>query len=126
MALRPCAAAPGPAAPGARFAVRGAADRPVRAAWRGLARAPVIRATAGILTAIAIAWYLYGPPWYLSGPGASGIGFQEDVFLNGFQAISKGAVPYVGPASVQYGPGAQLLSYLYMRHIGTFLGGRLP
>jgi hypothetical protein len=48
------------------------------------------------------------------------IGFQEDVFLSGFQAISKGAIPYLGPASVQYGPGTQLLSYLYMRHIGTF------
>jgi hypothetical protein len=93
---------------------------PVRATWRDLARAPVIRATAGILTALAFAWYLYGPPWYLSGPGAGGIGFQEDVFLSGFQAISRGAVPYVGPASVQYGPGAQLLSYLYMRHISTF------
>ena len=93
---------------------------PVRATWRGLATAPVTRATAGILTALATAWYLYGPPWYLSGPGAGVIGFQEDVFLGGFQAISRGAVPYIGPASVQYGPGAQLLSYLYMRHISTF------
>ena len=93
---------------------------PVHATWRGLARAPVTRATAGILTSLAIAWYLYGPPWYLSGPAAGGIGFQEDVFLSGFQAISRGAVPYIGPASVQYGPGAQLLSYLYMRHISTF------
>jgi len=93
---------------------------PVRAAWRGLARAPAVRAAAGVLTSLAIAWYLYGPPWYLSRPGAAGIGLQEDVFLNGFQAISRGAVPYIGPASVQYGPGAQLLSYLYMRHIGSF------
>ena len=77
----------------------------------------------GVLTAIALAYYFYGPPWYLSkasSTGATGIGFQEDVFLSGFQAISKGAVPYIGPASVQYGPGAQLLSYLYMRHIGGF------
>ena len=94
--------------------------RPARTAWRAVASAPAARATAGVLTSIVIAWYFYGPPWYLSRPGASGIGFQEDVFLNGFQAISKGAVPYIGPASVQYGPGAQLLSYLYMRHIGTF------
>ena len=86
----------------------------------GLARAPAARATAGVLTSIAIAWYFYGPPWYLSQPGAGGIGVQEDVFLSGFQAISKGAIPYIGPASVQYGPGVQLLSYLYMRHIGTF------
>jgi hypothetical protein len=91
-----------------------------RAPWRSLARAPAVRATAGILTSLAIAWYLYGPPWYLSQPDAAGIGSQEDVFLSGFQAISRGAVPYIGPASVQYGPGAQLLSYLYMRHIGGF------
>jgi hypothetical protein len=94
--------------------------RPARAAWHSLASTPAARATAGILTSIAIAWYFYGPPWYLSQPGAGGIGVQEDVFLSGFQAISRGAIPYIGPASVQYGPGAQLLSYLYMRHIGTF------
>jgi len=113
---RPRAAAPAPA-PSPSSTPR---TRPARAAWRALASAPAARATAGVLTSAAIAWYFYGPPWYLSRPGASGIGVQEDVFLNGFQAISKGAVPYAGPASVQYGPGAQLLSYLYMRHIGTF------
>jgi hypothetical protein len=94
---------------------------PARAAWRVMAGAPAARAAAGVLTSLAVAWYCYGPPWYLGRPGAGGmIGFQEDVFLSGFQAISKGAVPYLGPASVQYGPGTQLLSYLYMRHIGTF------
>jgi hypothetical protein len=94
---------------------------PARAAWRRLARAPAARAAARVLTPLGIAWYFYGPPWYLSRPGAGGvIGFQEDVFLSGFQAISKGAIPYLGPASVQYGPGTQLLSYFYMRHIGTF------
>jgi hypothetical protein len=93
---------------------------PVRAAWRGLASARAARAAAGVLTPIAVGWYFYGPPWYLNRPGAAGIGVQEDVFLSGFQAISKGAIPYIGPASVQYGPGVQLLSYLYMRHIGTF------
>ena len=110
------------AAASARIPALSATPRasPVRATWRGLASAPAVRATAGILTALAIAWYLYGPPWYLGRPGGAGIGFQEDVFLSGFQAISKGAVPYLGPASVQYGPGAQLLSYFYLRHIGPF------
>jgi len=80
-----------------------------------------VRSAVGILTAIGVAYYFYGPPWYLSRSIASGpIGAQQDVFLGGFQAMSKGAVPYVGPASVQYGPGAQLLSYLYMRHIAGF------
>jgi hypothetical protein len=92
----------------------------VRARWRGVPGARAARVTAGVVTSLAVAWYFYGPPWFLGRPGASGIGFQEDVFLGGFQAISKGAVPYIGPASVQYGPGVQLLSYLYMRHAGTF------
>lgn len=107
-------------APARAPASAGSRIRPAGAAWRGLASAPAARATAGILTSLATAWYFYGPPWYLSRPGAGAIGVQEDVFLSGFQAISKGAIPYIGPASVQYGPGVQLLSYLYMRHIGTF------
>jgi hypothetical protein len=79
------------------------------------------RTAIGILTAVGVAYYFYGPPWYLSRSIASGpIGAQEDVFLTGLQAISKGAVPYIGPASVQYGPGAQLLSYWYMRHVASF------
>lgn len=82
---------------------------------------PAIRAAVGVLTAIGLAYYFYGPPWYLGRSASSGpIGAQEDVFLTGMQAMSKGAVPYIGPASVQYGPGAQLLSYLYMRHVAGF------
>jgi hypothetical protein len=85
--------------------------------WTGRA----VRSVVGILTAVGVAYYFYGPPWYLSRSITSGrIGAQEDVFLAGLQAMSKGAVPYIGPASVQYGPGAQLLSYLYMRHIASF------
>jgi hypothetical protein len=83
--------------------------------------APAVRLAGGILTAVGLAYYFYGPPWFLGRSSASGpIGAQEDVFLTGMQAISKGAVPYIGPASVQYGPGAQLLSYWYMRHIAGF------
>lgn len=77
------------------------------------------RVAAGILTAVALAYYFYGPPWYLNRYTGS-ISYQEDVYLAGLQAISKGHLPYIGPASVPYGPGAQLFSYLYMRHIGTF------
>jgi hypothetical protein len=46
-------------------------------------------------------------------------------FLGGMQAIAHGAMPYLGTAAEQYGPGAQYLSYLYMQHIGGFLGGRV-
>jgi hypothetical protein len=77
------------------------------------------RIAAGIVTALGLAYYFYGPPWYLDQSKVP-IGYQEDVFLAGLQAISKGHLAYIGPASVQYGPGAQLLSYLYMRHVGTF------
>jgi hypothetical protein len=80
-----------------------------------------IRIPAGVVTALGLAYYFCGPPWYLNkSAGAVGIGFQEDVFLGGMQAISRGGVPYIGPAAEQYGPGAQYLSYLYMRHISTF------
>src|ERR1700722_3491734 len=105
---------PAEAAPAARIRSR-------QAALTSVLGSRYVRVAAGILTAVAIAWYFYGPPWYLGkAAGQVGIGDQEDVFLSGLQAISKGATPYIGPASVQYGPGTQLLSYLYMRHIGTF------
>jgi hypothetical protein len=90
---------------------------------RGWWGARYVSTVAGILTAIGLAYYFYGPPWYLTKTpttGAVGINFQEDVYLSGFQAMSKGMVPYVGPASLQYGPGSQLLSYLYMRHVSGF------
>jgi hypothetical protein len=95
----------------------GAADAVPRGWWG----ASWIGVAVGVLTALGLAYYFYGPPWYLNrASGASPVSLQEDVFLSGLQAISKGATPYIGPASVQYGPGTQLLSYLYMRHIGTF------
>jgi hypothetical protein len=80
-----------------------------------------ISVVVGVLTALGLAYYFYGPPWFLNRTsGAAPVSLQEDVFLSGLQAISKGATPYIGPAAVQYGPGTQLLSYFYMRHIGTF------
>jgi hypothetical protein len=85
-----------------------------RSGWLGYARV-----AAAVLTALALAYYFYGPPWYLSRT-ADPIGYQEDVFLAGLQAVATGHLPYIGPASLQYGPGAQLLSYFYMRHVSTF------
>jgi hypothetical protein len=91
------------------------------AAPRGWWGARWIGVAVGVLTALGLAYYFYGPPWYLNrASGAGPISLQETVFLSGLQAMSKGATPYIGPASVQYGPGTQLLSYFYMRHIGTF------
>ncbi len=114
-------------APARRTAGQAAADaRPERAGaehaapsnWWG---ARWLSVAVGVLTALGLAYYFYGPPWYLNRTaGAAPIGVQEDVFLTGLQAISRGATPYIGPAAVQYGPGTQLLSYFFMRHIGTF------
>ncbi len=115
--LAPAPRAPAQDDPGHGSAGTAATAAPSSSWWS----APSIRAAIGVLTAVGIAYYFYGPPWYLSRSAGSGpIGGQQDVFLAGLQAISKGTVPYIGPASVQYGPGAQLLSYLYMRHIGGF------
>jgi hypothetical protein len=45
---------------------------------------------------------------------------QEDVWLIGLQALAKGHLPYVGVASVPYGPGTQLVTYLLMHHVTSF------
>jgi hypothetical protein len=84
-----------------------------------VSRSSLFRAAFGVTTALALAYYFYGPPWYLdrnTGP----IDYHEDFHFGGLQALSKGDVPYIGPAVNHYGPGAQLLAYLYIRHIGTF------
>src|SRR5262249_14068155 len=60
---------------------------------RGLRRARFIRVTAGMLTALGLAYYFYGPPWYLNRAfGSLSIGFQEDLYLGNLQAISTGAI----------------------------------
>jgi hypothetical protein len=45
---------------------------------------------------------------------------QEDFWFSGFQAISRGYIPYTGAAVIQYGPGTQVLTYLIMRHVTSF------
>lgn len=79
----------------------------------------VLARTGGIITALGLAWYFFGPPWYLDRT-TSPISYQEDVFLVGFQAIARGHLPYIGVAGVQYGPGTQLASYWFMRHVTSF------
>ena len=79
----------------------------------------VLGRTGGIVTALGLAWYFCGPPWYLDRT-TSPISYQEDVFLVGFQAIARGHLPYIGVAGVQYGPGTQLASYWFMRHVASF------
>lgn len=86
--------------------------------WRSGARR-TLPVAAGLATALGLAWYFLGPPWYLSHTSAP-ISRQEDVWLIGFQAIAKGNLPYVGAAGVPYGPGMQLATYLLMHHVTSF------
>jgi hypothetical protein len=111
---RTTAAAPGRAA--GRHAARAASGRAGR--WRSGARR-MLPTAAGLLTALVLAWYLVGPPWYLGGTSTP-ISRQEDVVLIGLQAVFKGHLPYVGVANVQYGPGTQVAAYLLMRHVTSF------
>ena len=71
------------------------------------------------MTALGLAWYFTGPPWYLS-KTSTPISRQEEVVLIGLQAVAKGHLPYVGVASVQYGPGTQVAAYWLMRHVTSF------
>jgi hypothetical protein len=79
----------------------------------------VLIVAAGIATALALAWYFVGPPWYLSHNSTS-ITYQEDVWLPGFQAIAGGHLPDTGVAGTQFGPGTQLACYWLMRHVTSF------
>src|SRR5260370_11704945 len=79
----------------------------------------VLVVAAGIATALALAWYFVGPPWYLS-QNSTGITYQEDVWLPGFQAIAGGHMPDTGVAGTQFGPGTQLACYWLMRHVTSF------
>jgi hypothetical protein len=79
----------------------------------------MLSAAAGLATALGLAWYFAGPPWYLS-QTSTAISRQEDVVLIGLQAVAKGDLPYVGAASVQYGPGTQVAAYWLMHHVTSF------
>jgi hypothetical protein len=98
-------------------------DAPASEAAREASRRTVHRswpATLGGLVAIvALAWYFGGPPWHLD-RHHRWIESHEEAHLGALQAVSKGYLPYVGPASTQYGPGSQLLIYEIMRHSAGF------
>jgi hypothetical protein len=77
------------------------------------------RHAGGILVLVAVAWYFTAPPWNVERHHRA-IDFHEQVHLGPLQAIDKGYLPYVGPASTQYGPGSQLLTYAWMKSRGHF------
>jgi hypothetical protein len=67
----------------------------------------------------ALAWYFAGPPWHLERNHRE-IDSHEQVNLGPLQAIEKGFLPYTGPASSQYGPGSQMLTFAVMKWSGHF------
>jgi hypothetical protein len=72
-------------------------------------RSSVLRTAAGLL----LATVMFGPPWHTDRVGRA-INLHETIHWSGLQAIERGYAPYLGPASVNYGPGLQLLTYAYM------------
>ena len=99
-------------APDAAHASEGDAIAPrVSRSWRAR--------LVGLAAIIALAWYFGGPPWHLD-RHHRWIESHEEAHLGALQAISKGYLPYVGPASTQYGPGSQWLAYQIMKHARGF------
>jgi hypothetical protein len=76
------------------------------------------RAVLALAFGIAVSLMLFAPPWNLA--STSGEIGNHDVHLSQLQAIHTGSLPYIGPASIQYGPGSQLLQYAYMTVTGRF------
>jgi len=83
--------------------------RPPRQGWTGW-----IRAFAGWAGMIGLCWYLAGPPWHLE-RYRSWIDWHEQMRLGGLQAISKGYLPFIGPAAFPHGPGTQVIVYAVMK-----------
>ncbi len=86
-------------------------------------RAPLLRhplqTAVGLVAALLITWFFAGPPWHIERHHRP-IDFHEQVHLGQLQAIDKGYLPYIGPASTQYGAGSQVLTYAWMKVTGRF------
>jgi hypothetical protein len=72
-----------------------------------------------VVLGAAMAWFYFGPPWHVE-EYRGAVDYHEQVHLGPLQAIDKGYLPYVGPASTQYGPGSQLFLYARMKYTGKF------
>ena len=82
------------------------------------AKRSAVNAASVVLLGMAISLALFAPPWNIElGSGQAG---DHDVHLSQLQAIHEGATPYIGPASIQYGPGSQMFQYAYMVLSGKF------
>jgi hypothetical protein len=87
----------------------------------GTASGSVSVARVGLRIAVCagLAWYVAGPPWHLERNHRE-LNGHEQVNLGPLQAIDKGFLPYTGPASSQYGPGSQMLTFAVMKGSGHF------
>jgi hypothetical protein len=72
-----------------------------------------------LLVSAILSWYVAGPPWHLERNHRE-IDHHEQVNLGPLQAIEKGYMPYTGPASSQYGPGSEMLTFAVMKWSGHF------
>jgi hypothetical protein len=81
--------------------------------------AKFLQNASGIIAAVIAALYFAGPPWHVDRHHRA-IDTHEQAHLGQLQAIDKGYLPYVGPASTQYGPGSQVLTYGLMKASGHF------
>jgi hypothetical protein len=94
------------------------AAQPPRLSPRGAVPRTRGRSVIAPACAVVLCVVLFAPPWNIEhGVGELG---AHDVHLSQIQAIHKGSLPYIGPASIQYGPGSQLLQYVYMEQSGKF------
>jgi hypothetical protein len=84
---------------------------PVGRSWRST--------IGGFVAVVVLAWLFAGPPWHLDRHHRE-VDSHEQAHLGALQAMSKGYLPYIGPASTQYGPGSQALLYAAMRQTGHF------
>jgi hypothetical protein len=83
-------------------------------AWRRWSKG-----AAGVMVVASLTWYFAGPPWHLERHHRA-IDWHEQALLGSLQAVSKGYLPFIGPASTQYGPGSQLMMYATMQALGHF------
>lgn len=80
---------------------------------------PLFARTGVICVSLAISLFYAGPPWNVDVCHRA-IDPHEQVHLGPLQALHRGSLPYIGPASIQYGPGAQCFAYLYMKLTNQF------
>jgi hypothetical protein len=73
------------------------------------------RRAALVAGGLAIAAYFFGPPWHVA---LSPVNLHEAPMMSGVQAMANGTTPYIGSAAVQYGPGSELIHYLYLHLFG--------